>query len=96
MRGDISEELRLRILRQLENQDDRTLSIITLKRFLDALGYRRDRDWIERQLRKLSQIGAISIIQVGGTIYARIEEEGRDHLEERTILPGVMRPREAE
>ncbi|MEO0589100.1 MAG: hypothetical protein AAFZ11_00920 [Pseudomonadota bacterium] len=92
----IAQEMRLRILQQLEEQADRQLSIVALKRVLDAFGYRRDRDWIETQLRKLEALGAVSIASTGGVVIARIEQPGRDHIEERSLLAGVMKPRDVE
>lgn len=91
----IAQEMRLRILQQLEDQVDKQLSIVLLKRVLDAFGYRRDRDWIETQLRKLEAVGAVSLASPGGTLIARIETPGRDHIEERSVLAGVMTPSEA-
>lgn len=90
----IAAEMRLRILEQLAQQVDGQLSIVLLKRVLDAFGYRRDRDWIETQLRKLEAVSAVSLCSPGGTLIARIEAPGRDHIEERSVLAGVMRPSE--
>jgi hypothetical protein len=92
----ISEEMRLRILQQLENQVDGQLSIVLMKRVIDSYGFRRDRDWIETQLRKLEALGAVSLSQPGGILIARIERPGLDHVEERSVLAGVTRPRDAE
>lgn len=92
----IAAEMRLRILQQLAEQVDGRLSIVLIKRVLDAHGFRRDRHWIETQLLKLEQLGAVSVSTPGGAMVARIEAPGRDHIEERSALAGVMRPHEAE
>ena len=92
----IAEEARLRILQQLAQQTDGQLSIVMIKRVVDAAGFRRDRDWIETQLRKLESLGAVSILEPGGMLVARIERPGRDHVEERSVLGGVARPSEAD
>ena len=92
----IAHEARLRILQQLDEQVDKRLSIVLLQRVLDAFGFRRDRDWIETQLRKLEVLGAVSLCDPGGTLIARIEAPGRDHIEERSLLGGVMAPSDAE
>ncbi|MEL7698666.1 hypothetical protein VO57_015490 [Citromicrobium bathyomarinum] len=92
----IAAEARLRILQQLAEQNDGQLSIVMLKRVLDSFGYRRDRDWIETQLRKLEAVGAVELFAPGGTMVARIARAGRDHIEERSVLGGVARPSEAE
>ena len=91
----IAKEMRLRILQQLDAQVDKQLSIVLLKRVLDAYGYRRDRDWLEPQLRKLEQLGAVALSEPGGTLVARIEAPGRAHIEERSVLGGGMLPSEA-
>ena len=92
----IAAEARLRILQQLAEQVDGRLSIVTIKRVLDAFEFRRDRDWIETQLRKMESLGAISLHEPGGVLVARIEQAGRDHLEERSVLVGLLRPHEVE
>lgn len=92
----IAKEMRLRILQQLAQQVDGRLSVLAIKRVLDVFGYRRDRDWIETQMRKLAALGAVSLMEPGGVIVARLEVPGRDHLEERAVLGGVARPHEVE
>jgi len=91
----IAREVRLKILRELARQTDGRLSDILLKQVLDAYGYRRDRDWIRTQLRKLADLGAISLNDGEDVLFARIEAPGRDHIEERSVIEGVMRPAEA-
>jgi len=96
LKADLSEaiarEARLAILRALAEQADGRLSDLLLKRVLDLYGYRRDRDWIRTQMRKLSDLGAVSLNETEGGLLARIEGPGRDHLEERSVIEGVMRP----
>lgn len=91
----IAQEARLKILRELAGQTDGRLSDILLKRTLDIYGYRRDRDWIRTQMRKLADLGAVSLHEAGEVLFAKIEAPGRDHLEERSVIEGVMRPAEA-
>ncbi|MCU0946798.1 MAG: hypothetical protein MUF47_00890 [Porphyrobacter sp.] len=91
----IAREARLSILRALAAQVDGRLSDLMLKNMLDIYGYRRDRDWIRTQMRKLADLGAVSVADSGEVIFARIEAPGRDHLEERSVIEGVMRPGEA-
>jgi hypothetical protein len=92
----IAAEMRLRILEALSDQIDGQLSIVMLKRVLDAHGFRRDRDWIATQLMKLEGLGAVTVATPGGVMIARVEAPGRDHLEERSVLAGVLRPHEVE
>lgn len=90
----LAREARLTILRSLVEQADGRLSDIMLKRALDLYGYRRDRDWIRTQMRKLEDLGAVSLHAIETVLIARIEAPGRDHLEERSIIEGVARPAE--
>lgn len=90
----LAREARLAILRALAAQTDGRLSDLLLKRTLDIYGYRRDRDWIRTQMRKLADLGAISLVEAEEVLFALIEGPGRDHLEERSIVEGVMRPSE--
>lgn len=91
----IAREARLRILRVLADQTDGSLSDVLLKRTLDYYGYRRDRDWIRTQMRKLEGLGAVTVSEAEDVLFARLAPAGRDHLEERTIIESVMRPAEA-
>ena len=91
----VAREVRLKILRVLAQQTDGRLSDIMLKQYLDIYGYRRDRDWIRTQMRKLADLGAVSLHEADEVLFARIEAPGRDHVEERSVIEGVMRPGEA-
>lgn len=100
LKADLAEALardaRLAILRELAGQSDGRLNDLLLQRVLDARGYRRDRDWVKTQLAKLDALGAVSLIEAGTVVIARIERAGRDHVEERAVLSGVARPHEVE
>jgi hypothetical protein len=91
----VAQEARLAILRALAGQTDGRLSDIMLKRTLDIYGYRRDRDWIRTQMRKLADLGAVSLHEAEEVLFAVIEPAGRAHLEQRSVIEGVMRPAEA-
>lgn len=90
----IAREARLAILKELSEQVDGRLASGLLQRVLDSYGFRRDRDWVETQMRKLESLGAVSLSEVGPILIARIERAGRDHLEERGVLSGIARPSE--
>jgi hypothetical protein len=91
----IAREARLRILQVLSEQTDGSLSDLLLKRTLDYYGYRRDRDWIRTQMRKLADLGAVSLNEAEDVLFATLAPAGRDHLEERSVIEGVLRPAEA-
>jgi len=92
----VAREVRLKILRVLAQQTDGRLSDIMFKQYLDIYGYRRDRDWIRTQMRKLADLGAISLQESDEVMFARIEPAGRSHIEERSVIEGIMRPAEAQ
>ncbi|MEA3264144.1 MAG: hypothetical protein U9R07_11755 [Pseudomonadota bacterium] len=91
-------EARLAILAELAQQRDETLSSLSITRLVDALGIRRSRDWIETQLTKLEDLGAIELRQtelagLGKVTVATLTELGRDHVERRSAIAGVAAPR---
>ena len=90
----VAREARLRILRVLADQTDGSLSDVLLKRTMDYFGYRRDRDWIRTQMRKLEALGAVTVTEAEDVLFATLAPVGRDHLEERSVIEGVMRPAE--
>jgi len=45
-------------------------------------------------MRKLADLGAVSLHEAEDVLFARIEGPGHDHLEERSVIEGVMRPNE--
>lgn len=92
----VARAARLVILKQLAGQNDGRMNDLLIQRVLDAYGYRRDRDWVKTQLRKLADLGAVTVEETGGVMIARLERIGRDHLAERSVIEGVSRPHEAE
>ena len=92
----IAGNARVLILKELYRQTDGRLSSVMLQQVLDVYGIRRDRDWVNTQLRKLEALGAVSLTTVGPTLVAHIERAGRDHVEERAVIEGVSRPADVE
>ncbi len=88
----IEREARLIILRELVEQVDGRLNHVSLAQPLDNYGIRRDRDWIATQLRKLEALGAVELMTAGTILVAHITPAGRDHVAERGVIEGVMRP----
>lgn len=88
---------RLAILAELARQRDATLNGVTMTRVLDALGIRRSRDWVETQLAKLEELGAITLVRIdmpgfGQVAVATLTRAGRDHVERRATIAGVTHP----
>jgi DNA-binding GntR family transcriptional regulator len=86
-------DARLVILRALTEQPDGRLNESLLADVLDVYGHKRSRDWIRQQLRYLADIGAVKNTDVSGIIVAAITRLGVDHVERRTELEGVKRPK---
>lgn len=91
-------EARLAILAELAEQRDETLNVLSITRVVDALGIRRSREWVDTQLNKLEELGAITLRHselagIGRVTVATLTTAGRDHVERRGLLAGVAAPR---
>jgi repressor of nif and glnA expression len=87
-----AEDARLVILKELAAMGDGRLNENILVRVLDAFGYRRSREWVRTQLRKLEDVGAVVLVEAGSVLVASITRSGLDHVERRSVLEGVARP----
>lgn len=87
-----AEEARLDILKELHRQSDDQLSDRLLREALYALGHNRSQEYLRTQLRKLEEVGAVRLTQVGDVIIAKITAAGIDHVERAHFLDGVKRP----
>lgn len=89
----VTVDARLVILRALAEQPDGRLNDSLLADVLDVYGHHRSRDWIRQQLRYLADIGAVKNTDINGIMVAAITRLGVDHVERRTELEGVKRPK---
>jgi hypothetical protein len=92
----IEREARLVILKALAMQPDGRLNSSLLQAELEVFGLTRSRDWVHEQLRWLSEIGAVSVVEAGTVRIGCITARGADHVERRIVLDGVKRPSPAE
>ncbi len=90
----LAQDGRLIILRDLADQVDGRANEVLLMRGLDAFGVGRSRDWVRTQLRRLAELDAVRIEEIGSVMVATLRKAGRDHVERRTVLEGVTRPSE--
>lgn len=88
----IAQDGRLIILQELARQNDARLNETSLAFVLDAMGISRSRDWVRSQLRALSDLDAVKLVDVGNVMVATLTRVGRDHVERRALLSGVSRP----
>lgn len=92
----MAEDARLFILKELAAQTDGQLNVLTMQRRLDGLyGINRSREWVETQMRKLAELGAIDLAS-GAMVIGRINRTGRDHLAQRSTIAGVTLVADAE
>lgn len=90
-------DARLAILAELARQRDETLNVLSITRLVDAMGIRRSRDWIDTQLGKLEELGAVTLVAsempgLGQVTIATLTSVGRDHVERRSSIAGVSAP----
>ena len=85
-------DARLTILKELALQTDGRLNETILTAALDRVGHRRSREWVRTQLRKLADVGAVSIVEAGSVMITTITRAGLDHVERRGVIEGIARP----
>ncbi|TIX69571.1 MAG: hypothetical protein E5V21_27835, partial [Mesorhizobium sp.] len=76
-------DARLIVLRELNRQTDGRLNEVLLTKTLDTFGHNRSREWVRTQLRKLAELGAVKVTEVGSVMVAAITRSGIDHVERR-------------
>jgi hypothetical protein len=89
----IEQEARLVILRTLAEQPDQRLNSSLLQSDLaDRWAINRSRDWVHLQISALSELGGVTVLDMGSVRVASLTARGLDHVERRVVLPGVKRP----
>lgn len=95
-----TQDARLVILAALAKERDGSLNVLNLTRVVDTMGPRRSREWVDTQLSKLEDLGAVSLTKsdlpgLGSITIAKITRDGRDHVEGRATIAGVSYNAEA-
>ncbi|MBB4122928.1 hypothetical protein [Martelella radicis] len=85
-------DARLIILRGLAMETDGTLNETLLTTLLRTFGHNRSRDYVRTQIRKLEELGAVTVIEAGTVLIASITRAGLDHVERRSVIEGIDRP----
>lgn len=88
----IREEARLIVLKALAQEADYSLNESLLQAVMETYGISRTREWVREELRRLCDLGAITIGFAGEIMIARLTAKGRDHVERRLTIEGVKRP----
>lgn len=88
----MAEDARLVILRELAKQTNASLNEAILQKVLETFGHKRSREWIRTQMRKLDELGAVTILEAGTVLIATLKQAGLDHVERRSVIDGVEKP----
>lgn len=88
----LDEDRRLIILRTLKEQLDATLNEVLLQRALSTFGHNVSRDVVKSQLRWLSDVGAVKVMETSGYLIASLTERGADHVARRSRIDGIAPP----
>ncbi|MER9047607.1 hypothetical protein NKH89_10065 [Mesorhizobium sp. M0923] len=88
----IREEARLIILKALAAEVNNRLNSELVRLSLESFGISRTRDWVHAELGFLSDIGALTVSDIGTVKIAALTQRGLDHVMRLTVLDGVKRP----
>ena len=89
----IREHARLILLKEMAAQANFSLMDDLAQPLLDSFGISKSRDWIRNEYRWLmDEVCAVTLMQAGTSVIARITPRGLDHVAGRVILEGVKRP----
>lgn len=88
-----NERAKLNILLALQEEDSRSSSEQLLQAYLDvAGGVPVARAFVRDRMLELEELKAVTIINAGKLMIARITRAGLEHVEGRAIIKGVLRP----
>lgn len=88
----LAEDARLVILKELAAQPNASLNETILAKVLETFGYNKSREWVRTQMRKLAELGAVSLTEAGTVLIATLKQPGLDHVKRRVFLDGVNQP----
>lgn len=87
------QEVRLIILRALNDDPDGTMSERRLLIVFEQFGIMKGRDYLRTQLRWLeSDARAVILREPGTSMIATLSEQGEAHVTRRAVIEGIMRP----
>lgn len=88
----INEDLRLAMLRTLEEAGGFSMNDSILHAFLERIGHSHSRDKIRTQLQWLAEQGLVTLGGIENVMVATLTERGLDVANARAKVPGVKRP----
>ena len=88
----IREETRLIVLRELAGQPNYALNESLLQATIERFGINRSRAWLREELRRMEELGAVTITVAGTVMIPTLTTKGLDHVEHRLTIEGIKRP----
>lgn len=89
----IAEETRLIILKELDNQPNKSITSESMRRILlQDWVIDQPREWVEEEFRYLVAMKAIETIQARSVLIAQLTERGEQHLQGLIRIAGIQRP----
>ena len=86
------QEARLIIMRELAAQASYSLNETLLQDTLATFGIFKPRDWVREELRRLEDLGAVTIRIAGTVMIAVATPKGLDHAKGNLVIEGIKRP----
>lgn len=86
------EEARLCILKALSAEPNYSLNDALLQTVLATYAINRSREWIREELRRLVDLGAVTITEAGTSVIVTATQKGIDHVNGLLVVEGVKRP----
>lgn len=83
---------RLIILQHTAEEFNNHMHEERIQNVLDRYLISRSIEWVRTQLRKLEELGAVTITTDSGKLIAGITRAGRDHVERRSAIDGIAWP----
>lgn len=88
----VAEDLRLAVLRLLDEAEGYDLNTDILREALARLGHRQSADKLRSEIAWLEEQGLVRTRHVGRVLVATVTERGLDAARGRATVPGVRRP----
>ena len=88
----VNEDLRLAMLRTLEQAGGYSMNDSILHAFLGRIGHNHSRDKIRTEVQWLSDQGLVTLGGIESVMVATLTERGLDVANARATVPGVKRP----
>lgn len=86
------QDLRLVMLKALSKYPGYQGNETILSVEADAFGHSVSRDVIRTEMRKLGELGAVTIREAGSVMVATLSLRGLEHVQAKTFIDGILQP----